>query len=562
MPSPIEGNEGPRTGGDARKNPAAKRARGEKGGTLPDAGTGVAASAEPGKVISGIGWNFVGMIAGSVAGFLSSILLARFLMPHDYGNLALTLSVLNVLVIISAQGFEFALNKYIPVLITEQRTGAILHLVKRLTLYKVVLALVLSIVIFAVADLLAGSLFRKADLAPYLRILSLMVVPYSLDPIYRGLLTGFYRQKFINLLDAGVKGLYLVLAATVLLLQYGVAGVLYVSLLAQVVLVLLAARKGLAAIPPGKHTGASPDLGKVLRYSFYLYVFSIMNFVLGQQLDMIMIGALIPDINQVAFYTIAYSFSYTSLSFLSLVLGGGITLTYFSELYAKKDLQGLRRSYIVMFEYLFVYIIPVGVIGAVLAPSILYIIFGEAYAGTVVVNLLTLYFPVMIFLKFGGVTSTFMGAMDQEKKLVTSRAIFGATNIVLNFLLIPPMGAFGALIGTGVASILGLGYESFVVHRCLRPRYPVRFLGRIVCIALVSGAAAFGLRLVMERLAEGLGYGQMGRSLLVLGGAGIGWIAITFALFVLLKPLSPETVEVIGKVPIPFKDRLMWIIRS
>lgn len=562
MPSPIEGDKGPRTGGNARDSTGAARAQGEKGGPAPDAGAGAAAPAEPGKVISGIGWNFVGMIAGSVAGFLSSILLARFLMPHDYGNLALTLSVLNVLVIIGALGFEFALNKYIPVLVTEQRAGAILQLVTRLTIYKVALALALSVLIFAVADLLAGSVFRKADLAPYLRILSLMVVPYSLEPVYRGLLTGFYRQKFINLLDAGVKGLYLVLAAGVLLLQYGVAGVLYVSLLAQVVLVLLAARKGLSAIPPGKHTGGAPDLGKVLRYSFYLYVFSIMNFVLGQQLDMIMIGALLPDVKQVAFYTIAYSFSYTSLSFFSLVLGGGITLTYFSELYAKKDLEGLRRSYTVMFEYLFVYIIPVGVIGAVLAPSILYMIFGEAYAGTVVVNLLTLYFPVMIFLKFGGVTSTFMGAMDQEKKLVTSRGIFGATNIVLNFLLIPPMGAFGALVGTGVASMLGLAYESSVVHRCLGPRYPVRFLGRIVCISLVSGAAAFGIRLAMERLAGSLGYGQMGQSILVLGGAGIGWILITFALFVALKPLSPETVEVIEKVPIPFKNRLLWIIRN
>ena len=64
----------------------------------------------PGKVVSGIGWNFVGMIAGSVAGFLSSILIARMLGASEYGNLALALSVLNILVILSALGFEFALN--------------------------------------------------------------------------------------------------------------------------------------------------------------------------------------------------------------------------------------------------------------------------------------------------------------------------------------------------------------------------------------------------------------------------------------------------------------------
>jgi O-antigen/teichoic acid export membrane protein len=524
-------------------------------GSRPDA------SDRPGKVISGIGWNFVGMIAGTVAGFLSSIILARLLAPHDYGNLALTLSVLNVLVILSALGFEFALNKYIPVLLAQKKGGAILNLVWRLAIYKVILASLLSIMIFVVADMLAQNIFRKPELGAYIRVLSFLVIPFSLEPIFRGLLTAFYLQKFINLLDAGVKFLYLTLSTAALLLHYGVAGVLYASILCQIVLVAMAARKGLAVIPEGKAGKDPVQMGKVLRYSLYLYLFTIMNFVLGQQLDLMMIGALLPDIKQVAFYTIAYSFSYISLSMFSLVLGGGITLTYFSELYAKKDLEGLRRSYTVMVEYVFVYIIPVGIVGAVLAPQMLFVIFGEEYAGSTVVSLLALYFPVMIVLKFGGVTSTFMGAMDQERKLVTSRSIFGGTNIVLNFLLIPPLGAFGALIGTGAASILGLAYESVVVHRSLGPRYPLRFLARMVGLSLVSGGAAFAVSIVMERLAVMLGYERLGQSLLVLAGAGGCWLIITFALFVLLKPLSPETVDVIEKVPIPFKKFVMGLIR-
>jgi len=337
--------------------------------------------------------------------------------------------------------------------------------------------------------------------------------------------------------------------------------VLFVSLLVQVLFVSMAARRGLGSIPPDQAGGEPPELGRVLRYSLYLYLFTIMNFVLGQQLDVIMLGGMVPDIQQVAFYNIAYTFAYMSLSFFSLVLGGGITLTYFSELHAKKDLEGLRRGYIVLVEYMFVYIIPVAIVGAVLAGPLLYLIFGEQYAGTAVVDLLALYFPVMVFIKFGGVTSTFMSAMDQERKLVVSRIIFGGTNIVLNFLLIPRLLAFGALIGTGVACIVGLAYESWVVHRCLHPRYPSRFLGRMLALSLCSGLAAYVLRLLVEPVAAAAGYGAQGTSLLVLGGAGLPWLGLTLALFVLLKPLSPETVDVMDKVPLPAKKLVMRLVR-
>jgi O-antigen/teichoic acid export membrane protein len=521
-----------------------------------------AASRGPGKVITGIGWNFVGIITGSVSGILSGVILAIMLGPSEYGYLSLVMSVLNVLVVGTALGFEFALNKYIPLLLSEKKTSGILRLVRSFTLIKIAIAVALSVFIFLSADVLAGSVFRKPELATYLRVLTLMVVPYSLESVYRGLLTGFYLQKFINILDAGTKILYLVLAAAVLLRGYGVFGVLFVNLLIQVIFVTLAARRGFSAIPPGKAGGEPPDMGKVLRFSLYLYIFTVMNFVLGQQLDVMMIGGMVSDIRQVGYYNISYTFAYMSLSFFSLVLGGGITLTYFSELHAKKDIEGLRRGYTVLVEYMFVFIIPLAIIGAVMAKPLIYVIFGAQYGGTAVVGLLALYFPFMAFIKFGGVTSTFMGAMDQEKKLVTSRVIFGSTNIVLNYLLIPSLLAFGALIGTGVATITGLVYESYVVHKCLHPRYPYRFLGRMLALSLFSGLGAYILRLLIEPAAAAAGYGPQGVSLLVLGGAGLPWLGLTIALFVLLKPLSHETADVIEKVPLPFKRFVMRLIRQ
>ena len=560
MPPPEDRSSGDGTcPADEERPPIEEVALEERGHAVVKVPSAEGAPREPGKVIRGIGWNFVGIIAGSVAGFLSSILLARFLGSAEYGSLALSMSVLNVLVIFSAMGFEFALNRYIPVFLCDNNPSGIRSLVRKLTIMKVALSLGLSVFILLAADTIAGSVFHKPELGFYLRILCLMVLPYSLEPIYRGLLTGLYQQKVINLLDVATKMLYLVLALAVLLRHYGVAGVLFANLVAELFFISLAARTGLASIPSGGKPGQSVGLKRVLRYSFYLYIFTIMNFVLGQQLDLMMIGAMVPDIRQVSFYTIAYSFSYIAVSFLSLVLGGGITLTYFSELYARKDFEGLRRGYIVLSEYLFAYITPISVIGAILAPDLLRLIFGESYAGTDAVFLLAIYFISMNFLKFGGITSTFMGAMDQERKLVISRVIFGGTNFALNFLLIPHYKAFGALIGTSVACTVGDIYESVVVHRSLRPRYPKRFWARMMLVTLGGGTVAFTLKFFV--LGQFAPADPFYRSLFVIAGAGLPWLGVTALLFYLLKPLSPETVDVIEKVPVPFKKLVLKFIR-
>ncbi|MGQ9583499.1 MAG: oligosaccharide flippase family protein [Thermoplasmatota archaeon] len=512
----------------------------------------------PGRVVRGIGWNFVGMALGSVAGFLTSIVLARLLGPSDYGSLALVLSVLNVLVVASSLGFEFALNKFIPILATERRAGAILPLVRSLTLAKLALSLALAAVVLLVARPVAEGFFKKPELTLYIQLLTLMVVPYSLEPIFRAVLTGFYLQKFINLLDAGAKLLYFVLASVVLLARYGVVGVLLVNLLANLVFVSLAARRSYAVLPREEGGTTPAPLRAVLKYSLILYIYTIMNFILGQQLDLIMIGSMLEDVREVAFYTVAYSLSYTVLSFLSLALMGGITLTYFSELHAQRDMEGLRRGYIVMLEYLFVFIIPLAAVGALLAPEILMLLYGESFATGRAVLLLSLYFPTMALIKIGTLTSTFMSAMDQERRLVTSRAIFGCVNIVLNYLLIPRYGALGALAGTTTASIVGAIYECLIVHASLRPRYPVRFIRRMLSISLIAGGAALLVRQIFCPVNPWTGAWGATAVLVVVG---VPWLVLVVALFVALRPLSPETVEVIASLPLPLKSRILRLLR-
>jgi O-antigen/teichoic acid export membrane protein len=209
-------------------------------------------------------------------------------------------------------------------------------------------------------------------------------------------------------------------------------------------------------------------------------------------------------------------------------------------------------------EYVYVFIIPFTIIGVIFSPEILQFLYGDAYSGQMAMMLLVLYFPTMAIMKLGMITSTFMGAMEREKNLVISRTIFGAVNLTLNFTFIPFLGAFGALLGTAVAVMAGLVYEVSVVRKCLTPRYPWRFFGRMTALSLATGAVALLLKLFLLRL--GWYSGSTG-ALFVLAGAGLPWLALTIIFFIALKPLSAETVEVVAQAPIPLKRWIIPLIR-
>jgi O-antigen/teichoic acid export membrane protein len=175
-----------------------------------------------------------------------------------------------------------------------------------------------------------------------------------------------------------------------------------------------------------------------------------------------------------------------------MALTGGITLTYLSELYAKKDKVGLKKTYTIFFEYNYFFMIPISVGGIILSEELIVLLYGPEYSNAILI--LSIFFISMLIMKLGMITSTFLSAMDSEKKLLYSRSIFGITNISLNLILIPIYGAFGAVIGTSCAGIAGAAFESYLVHNLVKPKYSFEFLAKIMAASMVMGLIIWGLK--------------------------------------------------------------------
>ena len=107
--------------------------------------------------------------------------------------------------------------------------------------------------------------------------------------------------------------------------------------------------------------------------------------------------------------------------------------------------------------------------------------------------ILLLFCPVMILIGISNVTGIqYLVALDKTRELTASYVAAAVTNVIINSLLIPVMGVYGAIIGT-------LAAEGAVV--CIQYRYVKKDMGdvaewarlcKILLLSVVMGAAAFG----------------------------------------------------------------------
>jgi len=103
------------------------------------------------------------------------------------------------------------------------------------------------------------------------------------------------------------------------------------------------------------------------------------------------------------------------------------------------------------------------------------------------------------------------------------------------------------------ATIFGTAYESVLVHRLVKPEYPVRFLAKVAIASLFASVVCYPVRNYLISL--GL------NDILVLM-FGLGIMSACYLAFVkLLRPFSKETRDVILSSKIPMKKSLEWFVQ-
>ena len=143
-----------------------------------------------GKLIYGIFWNLLSAIASQGFPLIATIIAARLLGTFGYGQLGMINSSVILFSTFAGLGLGITATKYIAQYHNSdpERTGRIMGLTN---LFGIISGLVMFVILFTIAPWLASNTLASPDLAPILRIASLLLIFNTMVGIQAGSLAGF-----------------------------------------------------------------------------------------------------------------------------------------------------------------------------------------------------------------------------------------------------------------------------------------------------------------------------------------------------------------------------------
>jgi len=503
----------------------------------------------PQKLVSAVFWNFLGKGSLFVLKFFESLLLVRLIGSEQYGLYGSLINIQSIIALVISVGLESALSRFLPQLASEQDYSKLHSLLRRVIRVRAYFLIPAGILFLLAADFLSTALFHGTLSAFYLRLVVVLIAIVSFHTIFRAFLDLFFHVRFIALLDIGMQATYLSIAYILVQNGYGLTGV-FCTLIGVnsigLVLLFLKYRREKSLLPQA--TGTSKIARKeIFRYSGTLYVLSLLTYILGKGMDVLLIGVLLNDLRQVAYYLIAFNIATYALSIIDMAVSGNFVVSLIVEARTQGNIEMQRKIYGGMFELIYVFIVPIAAGGIILHSDIVELLYTPQNIAAA--SMLVVFLVSMSVGKLSSIASTFLVLLDKERTIAISRSIFGIINLILDLLLIPRYGAFGAVIATGSIMILVAAYESFLLYRLITPAYSKSFLVRVA-------SATFVMAVVVTLLSN---FWKASNTVTLPGIVVLGG-GIYLACLFWLKPFSEANIELIRKSNLPFRGLLLRMI--
>jgi stage V sporulation protein B len=503
------------------------------------------------RTVTAITWDTFGRTILFFLSFAGSLIGVRMLGTALYGQLAIILSLYFFVILGTSFGFRNTILRFIPQLLLEKDQSGIRGLLKTVCCIRLSAWAVVSVALVFGSGTLSGAVLGHPELKTYIKILPIfLLVPLVLD-IAQAVTVSTFHQRLRNLTEIGTKSLYLILLTILLWIQWGIFGALTAALISQLVALFIlwhALSRKLDLRQENEDTSTLTSR-RLIEFSISSYLLSSLAFVLGKELDVLLLGRFSDHIGQVTVYTVAFTFVTLSSRFVLTGLAGGFSVPLVAELYSKSDRNGLRRAYSGFFEYIYLFTIPLSVGGMILGEQIVIWLYGQEFKG--IGQLLVPLFMLTCLAKIDGIAATFLMGMDRERDLLVLRGSCGVINIILNLILIPRYGALGAVWGTGISMVLTGASSSVLLHNLIKPEYPIKFLIQITVSTSVMAASI----LISKHFVFSTDSFLDGGILLILG------VCVYGTMITLFKPISPGNLDALAQIPFPFFRQLASLLR-
>ncbi|MFB6230125.1 MAG: flippase [Salinibacter sp.] len=408
---------------------------------------------------------FLLRVVGAGLSFAVNVIIARLLGAEGAGVYFLSLTVASIGGMVGRMGLNNTLMRFVAEGASKEEWRAVQTTYRRGLTIAVAASVIVAVVLSVGAGIIASRVFSVPELTAPLRIIAWGIPVLSLVSLHTELLKGIDEVERAMLLQGfGVP----LLAAPLLLIvagPYGVEGAVLVYVGATVFVAAVGGYFWHDCTPNvGGSTGGDSDTHvtyrALLRSSLPLLVVASMNKVI-RWTDTILLGiwesARVVGVYEVAFKT-------SMLTTFILMAANSVAAPKFASLHAQGDKEGLERLLQQVTLLVNLLTIPIAVAFIVFPQRVLWI-FGAEFsmgAGALVILVIGQFVGVSV----GSVISVLV-MTGNEKTARNVTALGAASNFVLNVLLVPAYGMYGAAIGTAL-SIVGMNVMSvYIVWRTL-----------------------------------------------------------------------------------------------
>lgn len=373
-------------------------------------------------------WNFIMSLFNRVGALIFTVILARFLLPENYGIYSLVISISMIFYSLADLGINQTLIRYISNSSGNNKDKIPIYY-KFLLRYKIYFSVLSSLFLLILSYPLAFYFFKNPLLFLPLAISSIYVLIFSFDNFYLNLIFSLEGMPFLGLREFLSQIIKIILALFVFyftVTSNHIAGLfisLIISSLVVIPLSLIYVNKNFPIL--NKKSFEKINAYKINKFLFYMTLISLSTVFIAY-IDSIILGFFL-DPKWVGFYRASLSLIIGITGILGFI--NTLLLSFFSKINKNKKVIFNR-----IFNYLCLITIPATF--GILALGNYFIIFLFDYS--FLQSSLSLYFlsPLIFLMTVSSIFQTFFSAKERPQISVRLILITSILNIILNLLLI------------------------------------------------------------------------------------------------------------------------------
>jgi O-antigen/teichoic acid export membrane protein len=429
----------------------------------------------------------VGIYVEYFLGMLTSILLARYLGPSDFGIYGLIMWLAGLGVALINAGITTGMIKFVAELRGNSREDLLPALVRHLrsTQRRMMMAvLVVSATVY---------LIRGKNLVPDINVIGfgLLLLSVSMRAPYMlniAIAKGFENFRSTAAIAAIVAPINLALVGIAILLRASLEGFVLVYALVSIGFCVVSAWRVRGLVP---NADAGPELpqdlrARILNYSIYATAKMFVAFFCasGSEVLFLNLWGTSADAGQ-------FRAAYQLASSASLLVPGvfAATLLPFMARSLGENPDAARRRFVLSIVHLAILAAPVAAFGISAAPDVIVALYGAAYHPAAMALTWTLA-SCCVTIVVAGTASSLLVSTDQQRNLLIVTIVNGAIKVPVGIYMIIHYGLLGGVVSFALDATLNAITQFWLALRINKAKMPWSQLARVVAVAVIAAIPA------------------------------------------------------------------------